>query len=168
MAVSPHPSVRPSAPTKPPEDRTGQGKRESGIRGERYGASRDIREIERPPAQDYGHAHEVEVKPRVHESDRRLDFHDSEDVHKHMADHHGHVDGHRGEEHASHRERERVAAEHERKGEERYVERERRDREDERRGEERYLRGKEHRAMEHSTGSEFPAPKAFRKAGDRS
>lgn len=39
MAVSPHPSVRPSPPRSPPSDREGQGKRESGQAGVPYGSS---------------------------------------------------------------------------------------------------------------------------------
>lgn len=38
MAVSPHPSMKPSKPRKPPSDREGQGKRESGQEGVSYGA----------------------------------------------------------------------------------------------------------------------------------
>ena len=42
MAVSLHPSVKPSLPRKPPSDREGQGKRESGQEGVSYGAKHEF------------------------------------------------------------------------------------------------------------------------------
>ena len=39
MAVSPHPSGKPTVPHRPPSDREGQGKRESGQKGVKYGAN---------------------------------------------------------------------------------------------------------------------------------
>ncbi|MDE2104106.1 MAG: hypothetical protein KGL39_43110 [Patescibacteria group bacterium] len=43
MAVSPHPSVKPTAPKRPPSDSGGQGSRESGQAGVPYGSSHKIR-----------------------------------------------------------------------------------------------------------------------------
>lgn len=58
MAVSPHPSVKPSAPRKPPSDRGGQGKRESGQAGVAYGAKNEFGGYEHSSEHsrgEYGH-----------------------------------------------------------------------------------------------------------------
>jgi hypothetical protein len=57
MAVSRHPSDRPSPPRKPPSDAGGQGKRESGQKGVPYGAENEYKHSEEhhPNADGYGH-----------------------------------------------------------------------------------------------------------------
>ena len=64
MAVSPHPSVKPSMPHKPPSDREGQGKRESGRPGETYGAKNEFGGYEHSSEHthgEYGHSHKLDV-----------------------------------------------------------------------------------------------------------
>lgn len=58
MAVSPHPSVKPARPSRPPSDREGQGKRESGQSGVAYGAKHEFPGYEHSEAHsagEYGH-----------------------------------------------------------------------------------------------------------------
>lgn len=66
MAVSPHPSVRPTEPRKPPSDREGQGKRESGQPGVSYGAKREFGGYEHSAEHshnhgEYGHGRSLDV-----------------------------------------------------------------------------------------------------------
>ena len=85
MAVSPHPSVRPAEPRKPPEDRSGQGARESGIRGERYGASRKMEVTERSPGFG-GYEHSGEHTDGHYGHDRHLKVHGHGDHKSEFAD----------------------------------------------------------------------------------
>lgn len=55
MAVSPHPSVKPSKPRKPPSDAGGQGSRESGQAGVAYGAKHEYGHSNEHSSQEYGH-----------------------------------------------------------------------------------------------------------------
>lgn len=64
MAVSPHPSVKPGKPRKPPEDRSGQGSRESGQAGVPYGAKHEFGGYNHSPEHtsgDYGHRKSLDV-----------------------------------------------------------------------------------------------------------
>lgn len=60
MAVSPHPSVKPAKPHRPPSDRMGQGKRESGQEGVSYGAKNEFGpgydHSSEHSSQEYGHS----------------------------------------------------------------------------------------------------------------
>lgn len=58
MAVSKHPSVKPSNPRKPPSDRMGQGSRMSGQAGVGYGAKHEFGGYDHSSehsSQEYGH-----------------------------------------------------------------------------------------------------------------
>ena len=65
MAVSPHPSVRPTEPKSPPSDRKGQGKRESGQAGVSYGAKEfagyEHSDEHRHNEAEYGHQHKLKT-----------------------------------------------------------------------------------------------------------
>ncbi len=64
MAVSKHPTPAPSPPRRPPSDREGQGKRESGQAGVAYGVKHPFGGYEHSDAHhsnDYGHQHELSV-----------------------------------------------------------------------------------------------------------
>lgn len=64
MAVSPHPSLKPSPPRRPPSDREGQGKRESGQEGVSYGAKHEFGGYEHSKEHshnDYGHDMSMKV-----------------------------------------------------------------------------------------------------------
>lgn len=64
MAVSPHPSAHPTEPRRPPSDREGQGKRESGQAGVSYGAKHEFGGYEHSSEHthgEYGHQHRLAV-----------------------------------------------------------------------------------------------------------
>lgn len=61
MAVSPHPSVKPSLPSKPPSDREGQGKRESGQEGVSYSAKNEYGHSSEHTHGEYGHSMSVKT-----------------------------------------------------------------------------------------------------------
>lgn len=88
MAVSPHPSLKPSPPRRPPSDREGQGKRESGQEGVSYGAKREFGGYEHHDErthQEYGHSHELHVHGHGNHESEFAHHGDEHHEHKHEA-----------------------------------------------------------------------------------
>lgn len=104
MAVSPHPSMKPSLPHKPPSTRE-EGKRESGQAGVSYGAKHEFGGYEHSTEHSHHHGH--------YGHNKSMEIHGHGDHESHLA-HHG-DDRHLAKHEARHEDRREREERHEEK-----------------------------------------------------